>query len=227
MALVDLEEYVSELDAQYSSEANQEIADQQKAYMKEKFEFFGIKTPTRRRLQKPFLEKDYLPDRDQLFQLIKLLWEKPQRDFQLFGLDLAEKYRRVFEEEDIRCFEFMVTNKSWWDIVDLTATHLVGTYMRRFPHARNEYVERWMDSGNIWLQRVCLLFQLKYKEQLDRDLLESLIIRLTGSQEFFINKAIGWVLREYGKTAPEWVLDFVNSNELHSLSKREAIRKLV
>ena len=102
----------------------------------------------------------------------------------------------------------------------------MGSYFKKFPEQRAESVQKWLDSGNIWLQRCALLFQLKYKEEIDAKLLSHVIQSLLGSKEFFINKAIGWVLREYSRTNPTWVVSFVEVHTLHNLSKREALRLL-
>ena len=121
----------------------------------------------------------------------------------------------------------MVTHNSWWDTVDIIAVKLIGEYFKKYPEEIKPAVKRWLDSRNIWLQRCAILFQLHYKKAIDTEMLTQVIHSLLGSKEFFINKAIGWILREYGKTNPEWVLDFVDKTELHPLSKREAIRRLV
>ena len=78
----------------------------------------------------------------------------------------------------------------------------------------------------MWLQRSSLLFQNKYKSKTDTELLSNYIIHLSPSKEFFIQKAIGWVLREYAKTNPDWVVAFVSNHALPSLSKREAMKHL-
>jgi len=121
----------------------------------------------------------------------------------------------------------MITHKSWWDTVDLIATKLVGEYFRIFPDQRGRYVEKWIASNNIWLQRTSIIFQLNYKEELDKEFLAYVINSLTGSKEFFINKAIGWILRQYGRTNPGWVIDFANKTRLNSLSRREALRNIL
>ena len=87
-------------------------------------------------------------------------------------------------------------------------------------------MKKWLESGNIWLQRSALLFQLKYKEDIDTQILSSIINYLLGSKEFFINKAIGWILREYSRTNPSWVVGFVERTALNPLSKKEALRLL-
>ncbi len=96
----------------------------------------------------------------------------------------------------------MITNKSWWDSIDFIAINLVGEYFKIYPCQIATYVDKWLKSGNIWLQYSAILFQLKYKQNLDTEMLSYVINNLLGSKEFFINKAIGWILREYGKSNP-------------------------
>jgi 3-methyladenine DNA glycosylase AlkD len=118
----------------------------------------------------------------------------------------------------------MVAHKSWWDTVDFIAPKLVGEYFKIYPEQRNTYVEKWIASDNIWLQRTSILFQLKYKEEFDTEFLTYVINSLLGSKEFFINKAIGWILRQYSKVNPNWVIEFTNNTQLDKLSYKEATR---
>ena len=105
----------------------------------------------------------------------------------------------------------MILNKSWWDTVDYIASNLVGVHFQKYPDLMYPVTEKWMNSGNIWLQRTSLLFQLKYKKKTDVMLMTNYIQQLQGSKEFFINKAIGWILREYSKTDGDWVRDYVET----------------
>jgi 3-methyladenine DNA glycosylase AlkD len=194
--------------------------------MRDQFDYFGIKTIERRAIQKPFLVKNFLPDKREINTIIKELWSQPERDFQLFGQELLFKYCKQLEAQDIELLEYMVSHKSWWDTVDFIACKLMAAYFKKYPEKKQEYIEKWLLSGNIWLQRSALIFQLKYKEQIDTEILSQCITYLLGSKEFFINKAIGWVLREYSRTNPEWVIEFVAQTELAPLSKKEALRLL-
>ena len=115
-------------------------------------------------------------------------------------------------------------NDSWWDTIDFISTKLVAQYFISFPEKRDEVIDRWISSGNLWLRRSAILFQLKYKDRMDIHFLVGIIERLIPSQEFFINKAIGWVLREYAKTNPGWVQSYVETTPLSNLSKREALK---
>ena len=217
-------DFVSQLEEEFQLKADTNIAKKQMAYLKDKFLLFGLPTPVRKETQKPFLLKENMPSKNELTPVMKELWRKPQREFQYFAIDLNRKYIKKLEKQDIELFEMMITEKSWWDTVDLIATNLVGGYFKTYPERIIPITTKWMDSGNMWLQRTCLIFQLKYKENIDTDLLSRFITPLLGSNEFFINKAIGWILREYTRTNPEWVIDFVEKTELSNLSRREALK---
>lgn len=217
--------YIHSLENKFKENANPEIASWQKKYMRNQFGALGITSPIRRKLQKPFFEKKHLPQKETGFETIKLLWEKPEREFQYFAMDLAHVLLKQSDKSDIELYQWLLTNKSWWDTVDFIASDLVGTYFIKFPDEKEKIVERWLNSGHIWLQRTSLIFQLKYRHQTDTDLLSKNIHQLTGSKEFFINKAIGWSLRQYSKYNPKWVAHFVNNTpKLSGLSRREALK---
>ena len=221
---MDVNEYIKRLETEFKKRANDKIAAGQKAYMKNNFEFYGLKTPVRHEIQKPFLVKEHLPPKSEMEKIVKTLWEKPEREYQYFAQEMAFKYAKRFNENDINLFEFMIVNKSWWDTVDFIAPKLIGKYFKVFSGQRDKRVKKWISSGNIWLQRSSLLFQLNYKEKLDTELLEYIINSLVGSEEFFVNKAIGWILRQYSKINPEWVIEFTKRTKLDKLSYKEALR---
>lgn len=221
-----MSDFINALSLEFEANANQQIAAMQKAYLRDQFLFYGIKTPIRRAIQKPFLVKTYLPPKENLENLIRILWKRPQREYHYFAQELAQKYTKQLEKKDILLFEFMVVTNSWWDTVDLISTKLIGVYFNKFPLQRDLYVAKWLASDNIWLRRSCIIFQLSNKEKTDKELLSNVIHSNLGSKEFFIKKAIGWALRDYSKTNPKWVERFVANTPLEPLSKREALRLL-
>ena len=217
-------DYVESIENAFKSAGDPERAVAQSAYMRNKFSFCGLMANERKEILKPFLRKENRPQKEDLESVVKSLWRKPERELHYAAQELASKYMRETEKRDIDWYEWMITNQSWWDTVDFIAATLVGNYFRRFPDERDGRMEAWLRSENIWLQRTTLIFQLKYKDQVDADLLALNIRRLLGTNEFFINKAIGWALREYGKVNPGWVKEFVNENEMSNLSRREALK---
>ena len=219
-----MSQFISILENEFKKKEDRAIAAQQKAYMKGQFEYFGLKTPIRREIQKPFLDKAHLPSKRDMLQIVMECWKKPQREFHYFGQELAIKYVKQYEVSDLQFLEYLITHKSWWDTIDHIATKLVKPYFKKFPEQRNATVDKWLASGNMWLQRSSILFMLKDKEHTDLDYLEYVINSLLGSKEFFINKAIGWILRDYSRIDEDWVIDFVERTKLEPLSKREALR---
>lgn len=197
---------------------------QMKKYMKDKFEFYGIPSPRLRKIASPFFQKNNRPEENEIPDLVYEFWKAPQRELQYFAVELLKKYVKGSPKEWINLYEKLITRKSWWDTVDALAAWQVGYYFKKHPDQVMPYTTKWMDSGNMWLQRTCLIFQLKYKDETDFQLLKSLIIPLSGSKEFFIQKAIGWALREYSKLFPQRVMDFASNQPMAKLSYREATR---
>ena len=208
----------------FRENANPENAFFMKKYMKEKFTFLGIKSPERRALTRAFYKNYNRPDINNIENIVRQLWKMEEREFQYFAMELVDKELKKMVRNDVQLFEYFIVNKSWWDTVDFIAANLVGKHLLNFPGLIEQMNKKWISSENIWLNRTALLFQLKYKNNMDAKLLKQNILKCRDSKEFFIRKAIGWVLREYSKTNPVWVSEFVDSTTLSPLSKREALK---
>ncbi len=206
--------------------ADETVAAGAAAYMKHISAFYGVKSPVRRDLLKVFHAGQGLPSIAELDIIIRSAWAQPQREFHYCAMETLHKMRNKTGEDAIVLYEWMICNKSWWDSIDFIAPNLVGNHFKRFPNLRDISVENWMLSGNFWLQRCCLLFQLKYKAETNENLLFALASDLAHEKEFFIRKAIGWALREYAKTNPVAVSNFVEKTELSGLSRREALKHI-
>ncbi len=218
------DDYIGKVKGVFEQNKDEDKAVQMKKYMRNKFEFYGIQATERRKLSKKLQKIKNRPPHAQLSQVIIKLWSAEQRELQYFAMELFERYKNDFRIGDIKLMAYMIENKSWWDTVDFIAKKLVGEYFKEYPQFRDEFINKWLTSNNIWLQRTVLLFQLAYKEDTDQNLLFSNIKRLKDIDEFFIQKAIGWALREYSRTAPKRVEEFINNKELSNLSKREGMK---
>ena len=194
-----------------------------KAYMRDQFEFFGIPMPVRRKVSKEYLKKG-LPPYEELNVIMEGLFNAPQRELHYFGIELLEAMKKQWQPDIIVLMEKMILTKSWWDSVDYMASVWTGPYFKKNPDAIIPVTGKWNKSDNIWLQRSSLLFQLKYKADTNTKLMAEYMVHLSGSKEFFIQKAIGWCLREFSKTDPAWVKKFVAAHTLAPLSKREALK---
>ena len=198
---------------------NEEVSAKMSAYMKHQFNFLGLPKPIRAILQKPFIKVEVI-DWDFVFTLYKLEY----REYQYIALDYLIRNKSQLSLEDLPFLRKLVLEKSWWDTVDLIASHLIGAV---FLNVEDKSIMlQWSRDEKMWIRRCALLFQLKYKDKTNPILLTQIIENNLESSEFFINKAIGWSLREYSKTNPNYVLDFVATHSLAPLSKREAMKHL-
>ncbi|HKJ38983.1 MAG TPA: DNA alkylation repair protein [Anaerolineales bacterium] len=219
--------YVVEIKSLFEKNANPSQAAAMKKYMRGQFEYLGIKTPQSKALQKEFYAKNGLPHISELDTIIRDLWSMPQREYKYVAMGLMDKFNKKLPDDFIKTIEHLIVTESWWDTIDLIATHQVGTMFSRYPKVKEKYLKKWRSSKNIWLRRTTILFQLLYKSETDFDLLCDIIRENLDSDEFFINKAIGWSLRQYAKTDPKAVIKFVKATkELHPLSRREAMKHL-
>jgi 3-methyladenine DNA glycosylase AlkD len=218
--------YVNALKTLYQSHADPVAAAPMKAYMRNQFDYLGIKTPEQRQLFKGFIVEHGLPDLDDLAPILLDLWDLPEREFQYAALGLLGRFENQLPAEFIDTIETLLTTKSWWDTVDSLAGNTVGGHFKRFPAVRDATLKRWRISDDFWLRRTCILFQLGYKSETDFNLLKDIIRENLGSKEFFINKAIGWALRQYTRVDPDGVRAFVVETPLAPLSAREALKWL-
>lgn len=192
-------------------------------YMKNNFKFLGIKSVERRELSKGFLrkEKDIIN-----WEEVFYLWELEEREFQYIALDYLKARKKFLKIDDLENLLKLAKKKPWWDTIDLLAP-LVGEAIFDFKD-KNKLMLDLSKDENMWLRRIAILHQLKFKEDTDEKLLEEIIKNNFGSKEFFINKAIGWILREYSKTNNIWVRNFLDEYKdvLSPLSIREGSKIL-
>jgi 3-methyladenine DNA glycosylase AlkD len=218
--------YIFPMTSLFQSNADPSAAEPMAAYMRNKFPFLGIKSPLRRELEREFIDEHGLPPLEELSLVLLDLWSLPEREYQYTALMLLGKFERKLPPDFIETIETLLTTKSWWDTVDTIASNTVGTHFRLFPEVRKLKLAQWRSSENFWLRRTCILFQLKYKKETDFELLKAIIRENLGSKEFFINKAIGWSLRQYSRVDPESVRNFVAETPLAPLSAKEALKWL-
>ena len=195
-----------------------------KAYMKNKFEFLGVKTPVRRKLAKAFFKQqtDSVID----WNFINEAWNTPYRELQYASLDYLESRKKLLIPSDLSHLKKLAQTKSWWDTIDFL-DRLAGSIIARFPETK-EIILSWSCDKDFWLRRLAIDHQLLRKEETDTELLEKILVNNLGQTEFFINKAIGWALRDYSKTNPDWVREFIERHqiEMAGLSIREGSKYL-
>ena len=209
------------------SRSNPSKALSMKAYMKHKFEYFGISSPVRKEIVKEY-KSNYAVKCDlHIWNLVSVLWADPNREMQYIALDLLTPLAKKMDCSHLPVLEKMVLSKSWWDTVDTIVPNIIGNIFKRSTTCRDSYIYKWIENENIWLQRSAAIFQLKYANDTDWDLMCGAILKNDRSTDFFVRKGQGWALRQYSKYQPLRVRQFIDSNpQLSGLTKREALRNI-
>ena len=205
---------------EFAKEADAIKAQQMSAYMRNQFAFLGIPTPLRKTICKEYFKeakKVKIVD----WKFVNACWENPYRELQYVAVDYLAIKIKLLTSSDIKKLKKLIVTKSWWDTVD-GLDMIIGEIAMKYPEV-NETLLLWSKDENIWLSRIAIDHQLSRKENTDTQLLEAVIVNNLGTSEFFIDKAIGWSLREYSKTNPKWVKDFIEKyrEQLSKLSIKE------
>jgi 3-methyladenine DNA glycosylase AlkD len=220
-----LKSAIEKLTALFEEHRNDDNAGPMKKYMKDHFPFLGIKSPLRKELEKQFFKETGILKEEFNKAIVEGLWDKDEREYQYTAITYIEKFIKKLPKDTILLLERLITTKSWWDSVDSIAP-LVGELARKYPELVEENINHWSKHDNYWLRRASILFQLKYKDETNEALLYDYMVKNADSKEFFIQKAIGWALREYSKTNPKSVKAFIEGNQLAPLSIREGSKYL-
>lgn len=221
-----MKDYITELTSLYEEHRNAKNAGPMEKYMKDRFPFLGIKKPLRAELEKRFYVESQILKKPFDSGFVMMLWNLPEREYQYTALGYIGKYSKNLGSDSLVLLKNLIIEKSWWDTVDTLAAHPVGTLVSRFPEELLVEIDGWATSDNMWLRRTAILHQLRYKENTDEQRLYLYIKQNAASKEFFIQKAIGWALREYSKTNPNSVQEFILGAELAALSRREGSKYL-
>jgi 3-methyladenine DNA glycosylase AlkD len=219
--------FIPVLENAFKANQNSENAFAMAKYMKNNFPFFGIKTEERRRIFKE-IWKEKKQEVAANARVIALdLYSKHEREFHYCAIEiLIKELKENYKKEDIQLIEKLITNNSWWDSVDTIAKYILGQYLTEFPLETKKVIARFSKSENMWLNRSAILFQLGYKQKTNADFLFSECLNHAHSKEFFIQKAIGWALREYAKSNAKTVKEFVENSNLKPLSTKEALKNI-
>ena len=217
---------VSALRKEFIKHADPQVSKDAAAYMRNQFEFLGIKTPLRRELCKDLVNISKNLSEKEVIALCKELWAQPEREFQYVACDiLAKNAKRLSPGYVKRDAKWFITNKSWWDSVDSIRTS-VEIVVAANPELESTMFD-WINSKNIWLVRSALIHQLTLGSKTDAKLLFKFCEIQATEKEFFVAKAIGWALRSYSYVDPKAVKKFIKDHpELTPLAKREGLKAM-
>jgi alkylated DNA nucleotide flippase Atl1/3-methyladenine DNA glycosylase AlkD len=200
-----------------------------KAYLKSDLEFWGVTTPDLRRAVRGWLQERPAFGRAELRRLSSDLWDRPVHEMRSFALELLLARGDLLESADLDLVESFLRRSRSWAYVDALAIHVVGPLIERDPRLKAR-LDRWVRDGDFWIRRSALLALLLPLRRGGGDW--SRFVRyadtLLGETEFFIRKAIGWVLREVSKKRPDRVREFLDARRgrISGVTRREAVKYL-
>lgn len=195
-------------------------------YMKNRFIFLGVKTPERRAQSKAFIQQSKHAPLPRVLKSIAALYQQPEREYQYVATDLALANGPRFSFTDMVTLTKYVQLKPWWDTVDAWRK-LFDVYTLHHPDEKQRIFALFYQHPDFWMRRVAITLQLLQKARVDTRLLTQAITYDVATDESFIQKAIGWALRDYSKYDPAWVAAFIADHRLSPLAVKEGSKFLV
>lgn len=205
--------------------ANMETAAKMEKYLRNLFPFFGIPKPQRAQITKGYI-KNVVKEKtaSEVIVIMQQLFSLPQREFHYVAIDLFIKTYKQFDfSQIVEALDF-INQKSWWDSID-TLKKPFSLWCLLYPEKFIQIVNICR-KGTMWQRRTAIILQLAWKEKTNTQILSEIILENLEDKEFFIQKAIGWSLRDFSRTQPDWVKNFVEQNQLTGLARREALKLL-
>jgi 3-methyladenine DNA glycosylase AlkD len=211
--------------------ARPENAPAMQAYMKSAMPFLGVSADSLRAVCRRLFGALELRDADHWRGLVLGLWrgashrEERHAAIELSGLRAAHPFQGL---DALPMYEELIVSGAWWDFVDVLAKHRLGPLLRAHPREMRREMLAWSRCADLWKRRSSILCQLAFKQDTDRALLYACIQPSLGSREFFLQKAIGWALRQLAWSDPDEVRCYVreHAGRLAALSRREALRNI-
>lgn len=209
----------------FMDNSNQETAIAMQDYMRNMFPFFGIQSSKRKEITKEFIKTDKKTKVID-WEFLDKCNDSKEREFHYFMNDYLDAMKNLITYDDLTHIYSYIKKNQWWDTIDFYDKIYgeIGLTDKRI----DDLMLKWSLDEDFWLRRLAIDHQLTRKEATNTSLLEEIIVNNLGSKEFFINKAIGWSLRDYSKTNPDWVKDFLDKyqDRMNSISIKEAKKYL-
>ncbi len=204
-------------------------AREQKRYLKSPFEFYGVRKPLLNAWAKKIKKSNPDITQEQLIQICRDLWNSNYHDQKTLAIELLKAYPKFIDDNELSLINIMIDESKGWDLIDNIAIWLVGRMIQKEPQ-KHELIKKWSKDPNFWRRRVAIISPIKLfkKKECDLDLFLRIWEEHLYEKEFFIRKAIGWVLRELAKSEPDLVFDFLlkNKEKMSGLTLREGSRNL-
>ena len=199
------------------------------AYMRHQFPFLGVKAPAQKAVVRAAVAEAGPPvEQEEVIAAVDALWGLPEREHRYAGCALAARFAPRASAALVDHVARWITTDPWWDTCDVLARNVAGQVVRRHPELRST-MDRWLAGDDRWLIRSALLHMGAWKADIDRDWVFRACLDQAAHPDFFVRKAIGWILRDLAWVDPGAVVAFVEgpgAGVLSGLSRREALKNV-
>jgi len=220
---------VSALDEALRAAGDPERAIQEKAYLKSPVDHYGATVPAIRRAALAAVGVEGALSRRRLLGVVRRLWASPVHEQRMAAVILLEEHADLLEPADLALVEKMIRGSFTWAYVDGLAATVAGSLVERHPALSTE-LDRWAKDASFWVRRGAMLALMGPLRRGAGDWrrFTRYADAMLDEKEFFIRKAIGWVLRETSKKRPERVWKYVSARlaRMAGLTFREAVKRL-
>ena len=226
---MDVDGLVDEVDRELRSQGTPGRAIREKAYLKSGLEHYGVTMPGIRSVAKDARRRYPALTHDELVALATALWAAPVHERRMATVELLGFYAELLRPDDIALLERFLRESRTWALVDGIAPNVVGPLFERHGEL-GTVLDRWSTDEDFWIRRSALLTLLLplRRGAGDFERFSRYADAMLDEKEFFIRKAIGWVLRETGKKRPDLVYEWVlpRARRMSGVTRREAVKPL-
>ncbi|MEO8694032.1 MAG: DNA alkylation repair protein [Acidimicrobiales bacterium] len=220
---------VDEIDRELRSRGTRERAEQEKRYLKSELEHYGVTVPAVRTVAKAAYREHPDLSHDELAAVVTSLWAERVHERRMVTVELLDLYADRLRPGDMKLLERLLRESKTWALVDGLAATVVGGLIDRHPKSA-EVLDRWAIDKDFWIRRsalLALLIALRRGEG-DFERFSRYADAMLDESEFFIRKAIGWVLRDTAKKRPKLVYDWLlpRASRASGVTLREAVKPL-
>lgn len=199
------------------------------AYMRHQFSFLGVRSPAQKAVFRAALAAVGPPANDaDVVAAVDALWARTERERRYVACRLAGWFAAMASPDLLDHVARWITDDPWWDTCDPLARGCAGEVVRRHP-AQRSTMDRWLEGDDLWLTRAAIIHMGGWKEAIDREWVFAACLARADHPDFFVRKAIGWILRDLAWVDPDAVIAFVGgpgARVLSGLSRREALKNV-
>ena len=223
-----MDEIADRLEATLRAVGTSKRADGEKAYLKSELDFTGtLVSDTRAEVKR--LDAELSLDHDALIALVEALWSRPVFERRLAAIMFLQRHARLVSVADLPLLERLLRESRTWALVDYLAVDVLGRLVVADPERMTSAMDGWSSDDDFWIRRSSLLAELRpIRAGASIDRFVARADRMLEEREFFIRKAVGWVLREAGKRRPAEVTAWLvpRAHRASGVTMREAVKYL-